>query len=623
MRFKKFLFLKAQRTWLWLVLITGGVFLPRYFAHAFPGLDILTAPFIFLAKLITLLLVALPVSLGFLYISQILLNWASSPALIGGITSNQFVMAGWGVVRDFSNMFFILILVAIGIATALRVKQYEVKKTLPALVIAAILINFSPVICGLVIDASNIFMNFFLTAGSSGFNKSLSIAQTSGASLMRDIRHAMGSWSEIWKGILFFKMLAAIVFNIVAGTVLLLMALLFIMRNLVLWILVILSPLAFLSAVLPATKKIVFDKWKKEFLNWCFIGVTASFFIYLAQLMMNLGVDHLFGAGKIATDTSEFGGNVITTILMESIPVIFLLIGYFVTLSTSSMGANLITSGFKRMNKWGWSKTKGYGKNKLANLRDKAVEKIPEGVKKKMVEMAKAPAYSGAQKALGGAYLTWLKRKTGKIGLKVTRAKEKEADEAEKEADKMSTDEIVAAIRGTTSAIKKTAYLNSLAKRGKIDDVLYDENNNPNGLKFAEDITPIMKFAQEHHREKDIFSAIPQAAQYFLTPEKGQTHLQAFEEMIRKIKPNKVKNMTKEALGDNYTLDAIIKNWNKAQFSSLFTEMGQESSDKISERIKDLAKAETMDPMDWLEENNKRFYDYLKSSAGQGFIDFK
>jgi len=363
MNFSKYLIylkIKTRKFLFWLSFVAFSLFLPFRTARAIPGLDILTAPFVFLAKFVTALVVLVPLSWGILALSQIFLNWASNPALVGGITTNEFVMEGWGMVRDFSNLFFILIVVAIGIATALRIKQYEVKKTLPRLIIVAVLINFSPVICGVIIDVSNILMNYFMTAGSAGFNNALSLAGSAGAFLGDSLKSAMGNWSELWRGILFVKLIFLIAFNFFAAFVLAMMGMLFMVRNLILWVLVIFSPIAFISAVLPGTKKAIFSKWSKNFIQWTFIGVGASFFIYLSQLMLHMGTKSLLNYGP-TTGITEFGGRTITNIMVLAVPFIFLVIGYVTTLAMAPMGASAVMNAAKRGGKaiYGKSSAKG------------------------------------------------------------------------------------------------------------------------------------------------------------------------------------------------------------------------------------------------------------------------
>ena len=65
-------------------------------------------------------------------------------------------------------MILVLILIYIALATILRLAGYETKKLLVTFVIVALLVNFAPVICGLVVDASNIVMNYFVKDLSGG-----------------------------------------------------------------------------------------------------------------------------------------------------------------------------------------------------------------------------------------------------------------------------------------------------------------------------------------------------------------------------------------------------------------------------------------------------------------------
>jgi len=111
MRLKNFYLVSKQKIFLWLVFILTMIFTPVRPVWAQFGIEILTAPFVFLAKLIMACVIALPVSFIILNVAQVFLTWAANPALVGGITTNDFVQAGWATVRDFANLFFILIIV--------------------------------------------------------------------------------------------------------------------------------------------------------------------------------------------------------------------------------------------------------------------------------------------------------------------------------------------------------------------------------------------------------------------------------------------------------------------------------------------------------------------------------
>ncbi|GAG19127.1 unnamed protein product, partial [marine sediment metagenome] len=103
-------------------------------------------------------------------LSSAVLDWVSSEWFINWnytglpmtddseIEQNPIVQVGWTLTRDLINMFFVIVLAFIGLATALRIEQYKYEKLLPIFIGIALIINFSPVICGLFIDASNIIM---------------------------------------------------------------------------------------------------------------------------------------------------------------------------------------------------------------------------------------------------------------------------------------------------------------------------------------------------------------------------------------------------------------------------------------------------------------------------------
>ena len=68
------------------------------------------------------------------------------------------------VLSDTMNSFFIVVLIAIAISTIIRFQQYNFRSTLPRLILAAFLVNFSRTICLLAINASNSLMTTFGSA---------------------------------------------------------------------------------------------------------------------------------------------------------------------------------------------------------------------------------------------------------------------------------------------------------------------------------------------------------------------------------------------------------------------------------------------------------------------------
>ncbi len=249
-------------------------------------------------------------------------------------TTNEFVTLGWTLTRDFANIFFIIVLVIIGLATALRIREYQWQKTLPLLLGIALLINFTPVILGLIIDASNIIMNFFVSGIAEGgfFVSRIQIYHQSVSKLISEANFGdPGSYYAIIITPIFY-----IIFNLVAAIIYFLFCLLFMLRYIALWMLVIVSPIAFLCYILPRTRQ-VFEIWWNQFLQWCIIGVAAAFIIYLSDHLL-----YFIMAGGFVLESEYEGWGLANQIIPYSIVLGFLLFGFFGALATSAMGATAV-----------------------------------------------------------------------------------------------------------------------------------------------------------------------------------------------------------------------------------------------------------------------------------------
>lgn len=83
----------------------------------------------------------------------------------GNILKNDGVQQGWTEVRNLCNMFFILILLAIAFMTVfmgVEGSSYSVKRALPMLIIAILMINFSFFICKVIIEGADIASRSFV-----------------------------------------------------------------------------------------------------------------------------------------------------------------------------------------------------------------------------------------------------------------------------------------------------------------------------------------------------------------------------------------------------------------------------------------------------------------------------
>ena len=224
--------------------------------------------------------------------------------------TGSVVDVGWGFTRDFANMFFILILVFIGLATILKIKEYEAKKTLPLLILVAILINFSPVIVGFVVDISNLFTNFFLSKTGADF-ETLGNVFDQGKKTIWDALTAFGKFQDF--PVVIGNLIAIILFGFAlsifygfATAVYCFVIFLLWLRIAYLWILMILAPIAFLFYIFPATRKLPmvgWDDWWQNLVKWSIIGIPLGFFLYLSTyIMQNQGVVSDFFGSPTITD---------------------------------------------------------------------------------------------------------------------------------------------------------------------------------------------------------------------------------------------------------------------------------------------------------------------------------
>jgi hypothetical protein len=254
-------------------------------------------------------------------------------AIVGtSYTNSPAVQIGWPIVRDLANMVIVLGFVVIGIATALRMKTYQANQLLAKLIIVALLVNFSKLICGVFVDATNILMDFFFK----GVNNWSAFAPgaTNAIAMVKSIES--NNFAEFLP-----KVISMIAFNCMSALSYFLYALLFLLRIVAIWILVILSPLAFVCSVFPVTRG-VWQMWLKNFTQWCFIVVPASLFYYIGFSMVNKSwANHTDISTIITQNWTTYISSADSMVIM---PSMMLLVGFFVSLSFSAIGAKAALS---------------------------------------------------------------------------------------------------------------------------------------------------------------------------------------------------------------------------------------------------------------------------------------
>lgn len=197
-------------------------------------------------------------------------------------TSQENAMyRAWGFMRTFANIAFVIafLIIIYSQLTSFGVSNYGIKKLLPRIIIAALLVNLSFIICALAIDISNVLghsiQNLFIQmrnglVGTEGNTwdvlswESMASFILSGGTLLT--AGSIAAFSSIATyGVIgsIALLLPALVTLLVAVLVaLLVMA----GRQAIITILTILAPLAFVAYLLPNTEK-WFDKWRGLFMT--------------------------------------------------------------------------------------------------------------------------------------------------------------------------------------------------------------------------------------------------------------------------------------------------------------------------------------------------------------------
>lgn len=239
------------------------------------------------------------------------------------------IKEGWNFSRQLVNILFILVLVFIGLGTILRLQSYQLQRTLPTLLIIALLVNFSGVFVGLIVDAGSIITSAFLelATGADWSNLgSFSFAGNPAANLATHI--------------------AEILYYIFALLIYFIVILLFGVRTVLLWALAILAPLAFAAYILPATKKF-WDQWLRQLIQWSIVGIPITFFLFLSKMVLAGANDFNDGApGALASLAAPFTA------------LILLAMGIFLSMQFAPAGASAVINKGKQ---WGIGMGKGLG----------------------------------------------------------------------------------------------------------------------------------------------------------------------------------------------------------------------------------------------------------------------
>jgi hypothetical protein len=268
---------------------------------------------------------------GFAYVSAYFFDWAISLSLNGSAYALDFVSQGWTTARDIANMAFLFILLFIAFKIMFEAETSETVHMLVLVIVIALLVNFSFFFTRLAIDAGNILSIQFYnaidapsvgaTAASSGVQSGVAnfttgaIGNAGTSGLVNGFTNSVGTGFsnskdltasimgmlnlqgllsnnsfQAWRGSENYGFLSALItlsFLYISAAIMLWILTVafitngvkFLFRIVILWFLIIASPLAFVARAVPKFKG-YYDQWQDALIKHAFYPV-AFMFIFL------------------------------------------------------------------------------------------------------------------------------------------------------------------------------------------------------------------------------------------------------------------------------------------------------------------------------------------------------
>ena len=176
---------------------------------------------------------------------------------------NNSIYQVWGAMRNFADIFFVLIFLVIIFSSTLSIglDNYDIKKMLPRLVGAAILVQFSWVLMQLAFDITNI-----LGSGVGAIVATIPGGSGGPSATFSNITAAFAGLGLLATGaivVTVFELIVPLLMALLAAVISVLAVFVTLeLRKIILVALVVLAPLAFIAWVLPNTESMFKTWWK-------------------------------------------------------------------------------------------------------------------------------------------------------------------------------------------------------------------------------------------------------------------------------------------------------------------------------------------------------------------------
>jgi len=391
------------------------------------------------------------------------------------------------------------------------------------------------------------------------------------------------------------------------------------LRYIMLWILVIISPVAFVSYILPITRRgkslLNWGSWLEQLIEWCVIGITGGFFLYLGFFM----IDMISANPTIFTKQSNSQGlGLMNNILPYIIPLVLLWIAYREITKTSAMFAKNVIEAPEKMAKTAVTAATAFvGGMAMGAIGGLAAKAVPERARAWGERQAVAPTWGtgvggvkGALMRTIGAPVGYARRKVGEAVLTVPSMEKEVAEKAYRDADKRDASGNLKALREAKYDAEKEGILKRTIERKQLTDVRDENIYGKNALRDNE-ILPIYKkarvlrdkdavediensFVPKSPEWKDKFSKIidEETKKY---KEEDQTHAGLTDKekeekgysnytqkvMARIITSDDIKKMQKDWWDNPEAMEAAQKFWSGHQVSEAARNFGRSFTDSF------------------------------------------
>lgn len=194
----------------------------------------------------------------------------------------SIIVSGWVIVRNIANIFFMLALILISLATLFQVEKYNYKHLLVQVVFMALLVNFSLVIARVILGIADTIQAQFIPFGNPDVINNLAYQ------LIVKANVNTYSFTEILNGT--FSMVVQPIFHLIfalgAFAAFAAITVFLLIRIIAIMLLLVTSPFAYVGRIFGSGQgSNMSSKWWSEFLKYAFFTPILAFFLKLCALI--------------------------------------------------------------------------------------------------------------------------------------------------------------------------------------------------------------------------------------------------------------------------------------------------------------------------------------------------